>query len=164
MSNISIYQIEHEYLTLVEDIINSGGEITPEQEMQLALTKDQLENKGRSYGYVVKQLESDCDQIDAEISRLQALKKSRNKTIDKLKETLTNAMNLFEVTEIKTPTLKINFRKSETVEVESLIIDEKWCTSKTTIMPDKTRIKEALKNGEVILGAELVQHQNIQIK
>ena len=164
MSNVSIYQIEHEYLTLVEDIINSGGEITPEQEMQLALTKDQLENKGRSYGYVVKQLESDCDQIDAEISRLTALKKSRSKTIDRMKETVKNAMILFNVDEIKSPTLKINFRNSETVEVESAVIPEEWCTKKTTLTPDKKRIKEALEGGETIVGAYIEKHKNLQIR
>lgn len=163
-NKLSIYQIEHEYIILTEQIIENGGEITPENEQQLAINRDQLEAKGRSYGYVIKSLESDIDTIDAEIKRLSALKQSRNKTIDRLKEVVKNAMEMYDITEIKTPTLKINFRKSESVEVDELIINKKWCNIKQTITPDKTKIKEALKQGEVIEGATINYKNNLQIK
>lgn len=164
MSNLKLYHIEQDYIALAEQIIDNGGEVSDELNEALQINKEQLEHKGRGYGFIVKTLESEIDIIDSEIKRLSALKSSRNRTIDRLKESITNAMNLYEITEIKTPTLKINFRKSESVEVEELVIDEKWCKAKTTITPDKVLIKDALKKGETIVGAVLKNNLNLQIK
>ena len=103
--------------------------------------------------------------IDNEIKRLEAMKKSRGKTVDRLKESVSKAMQLYEIDKIETPTLKISFRKSESIEVEEeSLIDEKFMTVKTTKTPNKTAIKEAIKNGEIVLGVTLKQNQNIQFR
>ena len=163
--NLNIYQIEKSYLTLIDSIIEAGGEITPEQETELAITKESLETKGRSYGYVIKSLESDVDIIDTEIKRLSALKASRNKIIERMKQTVSDAMQMFEIDKLETPTLKISFRKSESIEVPNIdLLDKQYVTEKTTYTANKTAIKEAIKRGENVLGAVLNVNQNIQIK
>lgn len=161
---LKLYEIEKTYLDLISTIIDADGEATDEQVEQLAITEAQLENKGRAYGFVIKKMETDIDVIDAEIKRLTAIKKTRVKTIDRIKETLSNAMQMFGITKLESPTLKISFRKSETVEVDNELINSEWCVEKITYSPDKAKIKEALKNGEIIVGAEIVEHQNLQIK
>jgi len=161
---MNIYQIEQDYLSLSEQIIEAGGELSPEIETSLAINKEQLQNKGISYGYVIKSLESDVSAIDEEIKRLNALKSSRNKTVDLLKNTIKDAMQMYGIEEIKTATLKINFRKSESVEVETDIIDDEYCNFKTVKTPDKTKIKEVIKNGDAVIGASLNINWNIQIK
>jgi len=161
---MNIYQIEQDYLSLSEQIIEAGGELSPEIETSLAINKEQLQNKGISYGYVIKSLESDVSAIDEEIKRLNALKSSRNKTVDLLKNTIKDAMQMYGIEEIKTATLKINFRKSESVEVETDIIDDEYCNFKTTRTPDKAKIKEVIKNGDAVIGASLNINWNIQIK
>jgi hypothetical protein len=61
--------------------------------------------------------------------------------------------------------IKINFRKSESVEIDNLaLLDAKFLNEKVTITPDKMAIKEAIKNGEDVNGARLVINNNIQIK
>jgi len=163
--NLNIYQIEKSYLTLIDTIIENGGEITPEQENELAITKESLETKGRSYGYVIKSLETDIDVIDAEIKRLSALKSSRNKIIDRMKETVSNAMQMFEIDKLETPTLKISFRKSESVEVPNIdLLDKEFVVEKITYSANKTAIKEAIKLGVTVVGATLNVNKNIQIK
>lgn len=162
---IAIYEIEKQYINLAEQIIDNDGELTEELELALAINKEQLENKGQCYAYVIKELEAFNDAVDIEIKRLQALKKSRGKTVDRLKETIIKAMDLFEVTELKTPTLKINFRKSDTVEIENeALLDTAFLVTKTTVTPDKVAIKKAIKAGEFVTGAVLVEHNNLQIK
>jgi hypothetical protein len=161
---MNIYQIEQEYLLLSNDIIEAGGEITPELETALAINKEQLQNKGINYGYVIKSLESDITAIEEEIKRLNALKSSRTKTNDLLKATIKQAMQLYGIEELKTATLKINFRKSESVEVDADLLDEKYLVEKTTYTADKIKIKEAIKSGESVVGAVLNTNYNLQIK
>lgn len=161
---MNIYQIEQEFLLISNDIIEAGGELTPELETELAINKEQLQNKGINYGYVIKSLESDVTTIDEEIKRLNALKQSRNKTVDLLKSTIKNAMQMYGIEELKTPTLKINFRKSESVEVDPDMVLDMYCNFKTVKTPDKAKIKEIIKSGDAVFGAVLNINLNLQIK
>lgn len=165
MSNLNLYQIQNEFIHLADQLIELSGEITPELETSLQINQEQLEHKGRSYGYIVKQLESEVEIIDAEIKRLTAFKSSRNKTAERLKETLSNAMQLYQIEKLESPTLKISFRKSESVEVEDLsLLDKDFIVVKTTESADKTAIKKAIKEGQNVQGAVLKTNMNLQIK
>ena len=162
---VALYQIEQEYLNIVQSIIDAGGEITEEQETALSISKEQLQNKGVCYGFIVKELEGNIDLIDLEIKRLNALKKPLVNSIDRLKNNLSQAMQMFEVTELKTPLLKINFRKSESIEVTDIdLLDANFVKTTITKAADKVAIKDAIKSGENVQGAVLVTNQNLQIK
>lgn len=161
---VALYTIEQEYMILADEIISNEGELSPELEERLMINQDQLEQKGKGYGYIIKDIESEIDAIDIELKRLSLLKKSREKAVDRLKESLSQAMQLFDISELKTPTLKINFRKSESLEVDMPFLDKKYIKSVTTESADKIAIKAALKNGEVIIGAILKSNLNLQIK
>ena len=165
MSNLNLYNIEKEYLQLVDQIIDNEGELTPELEESLMINQEQLEQKGRGYGFVVKQLNTEIANIKSYKKELDAKIKSREKTVDRLKNVLKNAMNLHEITEIKTETLKINFRKSEVVEVPDIeLLERSYQKRETKITADKAEIKKSIKMGMNIQGATLVEKQNIQIK
>lgn len=161
---LNIYQIESDFLSLSEQIIEAGGELTPELETALAINKEQLQNKSVNYGYVIKSLESDVSIIDEEIKRLNALKSSRNKTVDLLKNTIKDAMIMYGIEEIKIATLNINFRKSENVEVDTDLVLDMYCNFKAVKTPDKAKIKEIIKSGDTVFGAVLNINWNIQIK
>lgn len=162
---MNIFNIQNEYKLLVSELIENGGELTPELELSLQINKDQLQSKSENYAYIIKQIDAECDIIDNEIKRLQQAKKVRENTVERLKSTLTIAMNTFEVTEIKTPLIKINFRKSESVIVYDVnSLPQMFKTIKVTETPDKAKIKEVIKNGDTVVGAELVISQNLQIK
>lgn len=162
---MNIFNIQNEYKQLVSELIENGGEITPELELSLQINKDQLQSKSENYAYIIKQIDAECDVIDNEIKRLQQAKKVRENTVERLKTTLTNAMNVYEVDEIKSPLIKINFRKSESVIVyDTNSLPHVFKTIKVTETPDKAKIKEAIKSGETVVGAELVINQNLQIK
>lgn len=165
MINKNIFQISEEYAQLSAALIESGGEVTDEIETALAINKNDLQVKGIGYGFIVKQIEADCEIIDTEIERLATLKKQRKNAIDRLKNTLSNVMQLYEIEEIKTPLLKINFRNSETTEIPDVnFLDGKYMKTTVTQSPDKTAIKEAIKAGETVTGAFIKQHKNLQIK
>jgi hypothetical protein len=161
----SIFKIQQEYQEIVNQLIDNQGEITSELELSLQINKDQLQSKSENYAYIIKQIDAECDIIDNEIKRLQQAKKVRENTVERLKTTLTTAMHLFEVNEIKTPLIKINFRKSESVIVYDVnSLPNEFKTIKVTETADKVKIKEVIKNGDTVVGAELVINQNLQIK
>ena len=161
--NKSLFQIEKEYLDIAQQL--TEGEITLELENALMINEKELQNKSVNYCFVIKQMEADCDTIDNEIKRLQGLKKVRENAAERLKKSIKNAMLIYNVEEIKTALIKINFRKSESVEiVNESQLSEEYTTTKTTTTPNKTAIKDAIKAGVDVEGAVLVINQNIQIK
>ena len=163
--NQSIYQIQNEFQLIIAEVINNEGEITPELETALTINKEQLQSKAIDYCYVIKQLDYDCEQIDNEIARLNKLKKVRTNLADRLKNTVSSAMQLFEVEKIETPLIKLSFRNSESVEITNeQQLDAKFIVTKTVTTPDKKAIKDAIKNGELVEGATISYNKNLQIR
>ena len=162
---MNIFLIQNEYQLLINQIIEAEGEITPELETALTINKEQLQSKAVDYSYVIKQLDGDCEQIDAELKRLQQLKKVRTNLADRLKDTISNAMNLYEVEKIETPLIKLSFRNSESVEITNESqLDACFIVTKTVSTPDKKAIKDAIKNGEIVTGATISYNKNLQIR
>ena len=162
---MNIYSIQNEYQLIISEIINNEGEITPENEIALQINKEQLQSKAVDYSYVIKQLDSDCEQIDAELKRLQQLKKVRTNLAERLKNTISDAMNLYEVEKIETPLIKLSFRNSESVEITNESqLDACFIVTKTVSSPDKKAIKDAIKNGVLVQGATISYNKNLQIR
>jgi len=162
---MNIYKIQNEFQLIIAEVINNEGEITPELETALTINKEQLQSKAVDYCYVIKSLESDCEQIDNEIARLNKLKKVRSNLTDRLKNTVSSAMQLYEVEKIETPLIKLSFRNSESVEITNESqLDPCFIVTKTVSSPDKKAIKDAIKNGEVVTGATISYNKNLQIR
>ena len=158
---MNLYNIKSEYLNIAAQLTEE--ELTPELEQALIITQENLQEKAINYGYVIKNFESEVDIIEEEIKRLNSLKKARINAVDKLKNNISDAMQLFGILEVKAPTFKMNFRKSESVEIfEGL--DPEFITEKVSYQPDKIAIKNAIKEGRTVNGAALVTNFNIQIK
>jgi len=163
--NQSIYKIQNEFQLIIAEVINNDGEITPELETALTINKEQLQSKAVDYCYVIKQLDYDCEQIDNEIARLNKLKKVRSNLTDRLKNTVSSAMQLFEVEKIETPLIKLSFRNSESVEITNeQQLDACFIVTKTVTTPDKKAIKDAIKSGVFVEGATISYNRNLQIK
>jgi translation initiation factor 2B subunit (eIF-2B alpha/beta/delta family) len=181
----SMYHIRAEHLGLLKEIEEAEGELTPEIEEQLALTKDEFESKAVSYGYVVKMFEDAEEVIDKEIKRLQDLKKKASKRAEKFKDTLDKAMKEFGFEKIQTETLTLSYRKSKPVELvegfedtflENVAIEVKAKEGAPAGIEklieyfdvkanaSKTRIGDALKAGATIEGAKIAENKNLQIK
>ena len=164
METKTLYQINNEYLELITQVENSEGELTPELEQALTINKSELEVKSIAYTEIIKQRESLNTRIDDEIKRLQALKKQNDNLVQRLKNNLLNAVNLFG--NFEAGFLKFSTRKSVSVELDIDVNDlqKEYKTIKVTEAPDKMKIKKALEQGEEVKGCYLVTKQNLQIK
>jgi hypothetical protein len=158
---LNLYNIKSEYLAIAQEL--AEGELTPELEQALMITEANLQEKAINYGYVIKNFESEVDIIETEIKRLNALKKARVNAVEKLKTNISNAMQLFGILEVKAPTFKMNFRKSESIEIYEGLSNE-YITEKISYQPDKIAIKNAIKEGKIVNGAGIIINYNLQIK
>lgn len=120
------------------------------------------ENKVENYIKVIKNTEADVEARKNEIKRLTELNRSDERKNERMKEILKESMALTGHERVDTSLFKLSFRKSEAVEVDDLLLPEAYKVA--TYKPDKKRLKEDLKNGLEILGAELVERKNLSIK
>jgi hypothetical protein len=150
---------------IVNELIANGGELTDELQDQLQITESQMKQKASGYAQVIRAMKYDNDVVDAEIKRLQAIKKVRKNTTERLENALSDAMQQFELDVIDTPTTKISFRSSQSVEItDENAIDKQFKTQIITTKIDKMEIKRAIKGGATVDGAELITNKNLQIK
>ena len=150
---------------IVNELIANGGELTDELQDQLQITESQMKQKASGYAQVIRAMKYDNDVVDAEIKRLQAIKKVRKNTTERLQNALSDAMQQFEMDVIETPTTKISFRSSQSVEItDENAIDKQFKTQIITTKIDKMEIKRAIKGGATVDGAELITNKNLQIK
>jgi aspartate carbamoyltransferase regulatory subunit len=123
MSNI--FNIEQEYLELINELEMLEGELTPELEKRLAINQQELEQKVKAYHHVITILKGDSNIIDDEIERLKTLKASKQTTIDRLRKVLLDVTLMFGETG-KTGNKKLAFNTLSmwTVNRDSVNIDE----------------------------------------
>lgn len=117
------------------------------------------EEKSRNVGLVIKNMSNDMEQIDKEIKRLTAMKKSTQSKIESLKSYI-----LAFGCPVKDVAVTIRFSKGrESVEVEKGV-DLPESFRKYTWTPNKTEIAKALKAGQEIEGCRLVRKPSVSVK
>ena len=164
METKSLYNITLEQRSLINEIALMDGEITPEMETRLIITKSEIQQKTIAYLEVIQSKESFNSLIDNEVKRLQQMKKTNNNVVDRLKDNLLLAVKTFGSFSIGTQ--KFGTRKSSSIQVESDMVNSlpaEYKTIKVTEAPDKNALKEALKRGEEIDGVSLVESLNLKI-
>ena len=125
----------------------------------------ELKNKSNNIVYVIKNLEGNNAAIDAEIERLQALKKRNSSNIEKIKSNVLLFMQQNNVDTIKSDLATFSKRKSESTDIENIEqIPQEFITVKQTFTPDKTAIKKAIKEGIEVPGAKIVENFSLSIK
>ena len=168
---MKFYDVAKAYIERMEYLeqgINAEtGEMT-DNSNQLAiwtdeLTKD-LKDKSANVIAVVRNQELTIEALDTEIERLKAMKDSIEKKLDKFKCYIKSAMVVNGIEKIETPIGNIKFTKSTAVEIyDEKLIDKKFIKIETKEKISKTDIKNALKAGEEVQGARLVENKNLKI-
>ena len=160
----SLFEIGNEYLEIYHLLEENGGEITPEIQTSLQINKENLQIKTQNYISLIKEIDGRTNTIDAEIKRLQTLKKHNVSFVDRLKENISAAMKTFEIEEIRTDLNKISFRKSKSVQIEDVELLPNDCVIIEKKPISKAELKKRIENGEIISGAVIVENKNLQIK
>ena len=160
----SLYDITIDQKRLINEIQEMEGEITPEMEERLVITKSEIQHKTIAYLEVIQSKESFNSLIDNEVKRLQQMKKTNNNVIDRLKDNLLIAVKTFGNYTIGTQ--KFGTRKSSSIQVDPEKVNslpKEYKTIKVTEAPDKKALKEAINRGEEIDGVYLIETLNLKI-
>lgn len=166
---MKLYELTNDYMSLMQAIDNDE---LPEEAIAdtLEAITAGIEEKADSIACLLKNLDAECKAIKAEEERLAERRKSKEKSIERIKQYLSESLQNAGIDKVETARNRITFRKSEAVEiVEEVFI--KWASLNRDDLltysepkANKTEIKKALKSGAEIVGAELRINQNIQIK
>lgn len=168
MNSLQLYDIKDEFLALMNAIEEQGGEITPEQEQALAINESNYLERAENIGKYVVCLQNYQKAADEEIKRIEGLKAKAQEAIDKMKERLIGAVDLYGKEKLKLiPSVSFSTRKSSAVVIydEEQIPDEFYHTRvKETTTISKEEIKKAITAGREVAGAYLEERKSITIQ
>lgn len=154
---MTLYDIKSEMLNCID--AETGEVIDVEKLEALELEKEQ---KFENVALWIKNMEAENAAINAEIDTLNSRVNRNKKKIESLKNWLVYAL---DGEKFSTAKCEIRWRRSESVYIpDETKIAKKYFKKETTYKLDKQGIKELLKSGVKVKGAELVQKQNPQIK
>lgn len=159
---MNLYELTDNYLKVLE-LIENGEEGL---EDTLESINDAIEVKADGYARIIRNLEANAVALKTEIDRLTNRRRSIENSIDRLKENLKNAMiatgkekiktDLFNVTVVNNP-VAVNV-------IDEKLIPEEYFKVEIIRKLDKISLRDAIKNGEEIQGAKLMQGKGLRIK
>lgn len=161
----SLYELDQAVLAVLDNGLvfdEETGEILWDEDNfnQLEIERN---DKLESVALYIKSLDAEASAIRAEEKALAERRSIKEKKVERLRSYLSYSMECFGDRKLETPRVAIGFRKSQVVEIEDeALIPQPWVKYKPSI--DKAGIKKALKAGEYVHGAQLVERQNLQIK
>jgi hypothetical protein len=170
MNELKLYEISGQYRQLAERLAEMDLDAqTVADTIEASGLTDALQVKAQGVEMVARAAEMHCPAIDAEIARLQVLKERRQKIAAGLREYIRRNMETAEIQRIECPLFALTLKKNPpAVEV----LDEKEVPAQFWVTPqpkppepriDKKSIAAAIKAGQAIPGARLVQNTRLEV-
>lgn len=157
----SLYELTTQANLLYEML---QGEEIDEQTFNDTLEAMGAGEKVESYCKLIKQFQSDADMFTNEIYRLTARKKTAENAVDRMKAALLMFLQQTGQEKVKAGSFAVSTATTQAVQ----ITDENAipCIYLVEQPPkiDKNSIKAALKAGETINGAELINNTGVRIR
>lgn len=107
---------------------------------------------------------ANIEALKAEAARMADKAKSEAKKLEGLENYMLDLLKKSGESKIEAGTFTVGTRKSQSVWTAPDFNVEGFMRTKTTVEPDKTAIKDALKAGQTIEGAFLVDKENLSVR
>lgn len=155
---MTLYELSHELDNYELKIDEETGEITNLDELEaLQLERDA---KVENVGLWIKNLKAEAEAVKEEAKRLTQRARVAENKAERLKDYLTECLG---GETFKTSRLAVSYRKSQAVNVtDPMALPERFKV--IDVKPDKTAIKNAIKAGETVTGAEIEERTSTIIK
>lgn len=167
---MKLYELTNEYQAVL-DMSEDDGIPADAITDTLEAISAEIEVKADNIACLLKSLDFDIKGIKEEEAHLAERRHKKQATYDRIKQYLAEELLKAGIAKVETARSVISFRKSETVEISDEKAFLEWAMNNdddyiiySSPKPDKTAIKAAIKGGADIVGAQISEKQNIQIK
>lgn len=168
---MNLFDAIAEYDSLMSQIEELGGEITPEIAEQLMINRETLESKIKGYHYVIKSKTSEIELAKSEIERLSDQIKSKENLITRLKTIVDIAVEEFGeftksgVKKLDLNDLKVWQKKTEALLLEDGLNDERFCKKDIKLSLNYEEAKQVLDvlSNKVLFNFELTPDVKITV-
>jgi len=162
---MTLFDIEMSYRKAIEELIENGGAMTEELELQMQFDEKAFSKKMCGYGLAIKEINGEVDLLDDAIAELTKKKKAREQTVTTMKGRMLQAMLAFDQEKIKTPFISIWIGKSKKLKVlHEHLIPAAYLTEVITQKVEGAKLKEAIENGLETDAAVVEETFNLQIR
>lgn len=157
---MTLFEINKAILEFDYEIDEETGEILNAEALDaLELARDE---KIEGVGLWIKNLQAEAEAVKKEKDAMAERQRRLEKKAESLKDYLAWAL---QGEKFSTPRIAMSWRKSESVLIpDEALLDDRFVNITMIKKPDKKLIKDTLKAGREVPGAELVTKQNLQIK
>lgn len=157
---MTLFEINKAILEFDYEIDEETGEILNAEALDaLQLARDE---KIEGVGLWIKNLTAEAEAVKKEKDAMADRQRRLEKKAESLKNYLVYAL---QGERFSTPRIAISWRKSESVLIpDEALLDDRFVNITMIKKPDKKLIKDTLKAGREVPGAELITKQNLQIK
>lgn len=159
----------YEEVNIIEDAINSmlysDDEVNNEALNNLLKAKlETIERGMESLCKVRARKEADIAALKAEAARMKEKAEREQKALDRLESYMLYMLGRSGETKLNVGTFTVGKRMSESVWTEPDFNNTEYMRTTMTAVPDKTKIKEAIKAGETVDGAALITKENLSVR
>lgn len=163
---MKLYELSQNFKNL-QQVLENAGEDENLKELVINSMKElecDLSTKVENIVRLIKNLQAEVEALKAEEKRLARERKIRENKIENLQGYLFDTINGLEKREIKGGIFTVSIKKNppKTIVEDLNVIPKQFIINTPSI--DKKMLKEALKNGEIIEGAKLVQEESLKIR
>ena len=171
---MQLYKLTEEYTRFVDAV--DSGEIPEEAILDtLDAISGELNEKAENIALVIKNLRAEAEAIKAEEVKLKERREAKEREAERIKFYLSRCMQTADIRKLETPTVRISFRRTESVEIEEGKEADfvKWAQTtgredlisvRTEVKPVKAAIKDLIKAGDTVAFCTIREKQNIQIQ
>lgn len=161
-----LFEISHDYRAVLDRVDDAEGVLDDTLEADLDAVHGAMEEKVAACVVVTRELDAEAAAIKAEEARLARRRKAIEANSERLLGYVGRCLTVAGTRKIATTVAVVSLRASESVAVDvaAEALPEAYRRTKTTVEPDKTALKEALKRGEAITGVSIVTRDSVQVR
>ena len=163
MGKLTLYNISAEQQRINALLEETGGELTPEIEEALILNEQNFLTKADGYLESIAHYKMLAQAAAERIKQLQAYKRTAENIEERLRERLMYGMHTMGRNSAEIGLRKVSIRKTQSVNITDAS-RLPACYIVVETKPDKKRIGDAIRNGDLVPGAEIVTNETITIR
>ena len=171
----TLYELTAQMRAIEETLDETGGELTPELEEMWNETGESLAQKVDNYNSLINHLDNYSENLAKEIKRLQALKKTADNSLKRIKAHIMDTMQQFGLTKLDGALCKVTLSSTTATEVDDEVVLAPylarlerlmlppWITAELKI--SKSLLKDSFKDADVTpAGVRFVKNPQLRIR